>query len=185
VKISTLVVLDMETGHVLKREWYEYTGPVEKFCGGPTSQQNTAADQTQALSSAELQQFQTGSAVTNPFYTNMVTNPQQNPALAQQYGQQKAQLAGQNAGYGAALPSGFAAQENTDLGEAQAKAQAGNMQAEQMAGAQGLNPQAAAGTAVGANQSVMQAPLGNSFWSNLIGGLIQGGSQMGSAYLGA
>ena len=92
-------------------------------------------------------------------------------------------MAAQNAGYGGALPSGFAAQENTDLGENEAQAQANGMFGRQLQGAQLLNPQAAAGTALSGANSVMQAPLQNNFWSNLLGGLIQGGSQVGSAAL--
>ena len=36
--------------------------------------------------------------------------------------------------------------------------------------------QGASGTAVGANQSIMQAPLQNNFWSNLVGGIVKGAS---------
>lgn len=152
------------------------------MCGGPSQQQKDAATSTANLSNAETAQFQQGSAVTTPFYSNLVTNPGQDPALAQQFGQAKAQQAGRNAGFGGALPSGFAEQENTDMAENYAKTQANDMFGRQMAGAQGLNPQAAAGTAVGANQSILQAPLQNNFWSDLVGGLIQGGSQVGAGY---
>ena len=153
------------------------------MCGGPTDQQKQAATAATNLTNQEAAQYAAGTAVTTPFYSNLVNNPQQNPQLAQQYGQQKAQLASRNAGYGGALPSGFAEQQNTDLNESEAQAQANSMFGRQVAGAQGLNPQQAAGTALQGANSVMQAPLQNNFWSNLLGGLISGGSQLGSAYM--
>jgi hypothetical protein len=51
------------------------------------------------------------------------------------------------------------------------------LQAQQQAklqGAQGLNPLAPASAAQGGNQSIMNAPLQNNFWSNLIGGMLGG-----------
>lgn len=118
-------------------------------------------------------QFQTGSAVTNPFYTNLVNNPGQNPQLAQQYGQQKAALASTDAGFGGALPSGFEAQQKLDLGEGYAQAQDQSMLNRQLAGAQGLNPLAAGSAAQTGNASVFNSQaLQNNFWGNLVGGLI-------------
>src|SRR5579864_1795773 len=114
MKIYTKVVMDMETGQVLEGFSYEYEGPIEFFCGGPTQQQKDAATQTAALDKALAGQFTTGTAITNPFFSNLVTNPGQNPQLAQQYGMQKAGLAARDAGFGGALPSGFEAQQQLD-----------------------------------------------------------------------
>jgi hypothetical protein len=158
------------------------------MCGGPTQQQKDAATQTAALDKQLAGQFATGSAVTNPFFSNLVTNPGQNPQLAQQYGMQKAQLAASDAGFGGALPSGFAAQQKMDLGENYAQTQDASMFGRQMAGAQGLNPLASAQTAQSGNNSILQAPLQNNFWSNLVGGLvgaIPGMGGIGGAISGA
>ena len=45
VRISPRVVVDIESGKVLYREAYEYSGPVELACGGPSSQQTQAANE--------------------------------------------------------------------------------------------------------------------------------------------
>jgi hypothetical protein len=172
MRCNTRVVIEIETGRVISRDSYEYHGPLVRACGGPTAQQNAAASSTAALDTSLSNQFNTGTAITNPFFSSLVSNPQQNPQLAQQYGQQKAQLAANNAGYGSALPSGFAAAENTQLGESYDQAQAQSMFGRQLAGAQGLNPLGAATAAQSGNNSIMQAPLSNNFWSNLVGGLI-------------
>jgi hypothetical protein len=144
------------------------------MCGGPSAQQNAAAASQTQLDQSLANQFNTGSAVTNPFFSNLVKNPGQNPQLAQQYGMQKAGLASKAAGYGGALPSGFEAQQQADLGENYAQAQDSSMLQRQLAGAQGLNPLGAASAAQSGNNSIMQAPLQNNFWSNVVGGLISG-----------
>lgn len=103
--------------------------------------------------------------------------------LGQQIGQQKAQMKNQDAGYGAALPSGFEKAQETRLDanaaesfdQNQQNLILQNLQAKQ-AGAQGLNPLASGATAIQGNNQIMNAPLGNSFWSNLIGGILGSGA---------
>jgi hypothetical protein len=152
------------------------------MCGGPSPEQKAAAASQSALDQQLAQQFKTGSAVTNPFFSNLVTNPGQNPQLAQQYAQQKAGLAARDAGFGSALPSGFEAQQELDLGENYAQAQDNSMFQRQLTGAQGLNPLGAASAAQSGNTSIMQAPLQNNFWSNVVGGLISGAGNIPFAF---
>jgi hypothetical protein len=156
------------------------------MCGGPTQEQKDAAKANADLANTELGQYKAGTAVTTPFYSSQVTNPEQDPALATQYGIQKAQMKARNAGYGSALPSGFEAQQEADLGEQYGRAQDENMYARRMAGAAGLNPQASAGVASGTNSGIFNSTaLQNNFWGNLINGVIRGGAQVGSAALAA
>jgi hypothetical protein len=171
------------------------------MCGGPTqSQKNAAASQAQisaenqalgdqALSGA-LPFYQQEAQQGLPYFAQQANYS--TSALAQQINQAKANENAKMAGYGGALPSGFAQANDRDLDIAGANAQDQNMlqllaaqQAAKQAGAAGEVGigQGAMGTAAGANQSIMQAPLQNNFWSNLIAGLVQGGSQMGSAAL--
>lgn len=152
------------------------------MCGGPSQQQKDAAASQSQLDQQLAGQFKTGSAVTNPFFSGLVTNPGQNPQLAQQYGMQRAQEASADAGFGAALPSGFATAEKNRLGENYAQAQDNSMFQRQLTGAQGLNPLGAASAAQSGNQSIMQAPLQNNFWSNVVGGLISGAGNIPFAF---
>jgi hypothetical protein len=197
VRVTTKIVWDIETGTVLHHDFFEYEGPVIRGCGGPSSQQSAAATSQANLSNAELAEFQKNSAQTDPFYANVLANGI--PGMAQQQQYSTSDLAGQInqakanektklAGFGSALPSGFAEQESADIGAKGAQAFDQNQLsllsqqfAAKMAAAQGLNPQASASGASGANQSILQAPLQNSFWSNLISGLIQGGSKVAAA----
>lgn len=180
--VNTRTVISIETGEVIECVGYEYVGPIDLACGGPTDDQKKAASNTTALSSDELANYQAGTKVTTPFYDNLTTNPGQDPALAQQYGVQKAQQDANFAGYGDALPSGFATAAKTRMGEDYARTQDAGMLNRQLTGAQGLNPQQSAQTAVAGNQSVMNAPLQNNFWTNLVGGLIAGGSKAATAF---
>lgn len=172
------------------------------MCGGPSSQQKQAASSQAALSQEELQALQQTLPGATSFYSQeakaglpyfAAQSQYATSNLAQQIAQQKANLARQNAGFGGALPSGFAAQENRDLDLGGAQAFDQNMlnllaqqEAAKRSGAAGLAAIASGSgsTAAGANQSIMNAPLQNNFWSNLISGVIQGGAQAGSAYLG-
>lgn len=142
------------------------------MCGGPSAEQKQAAALQGQLDQTLANQFQYGSGVTNPFFSSLVTNPGQDPALAQQYGMQKAGLRSKAAGYGGALPSGFEASQERDLGESYAQAQDNSMLQRRLTGAQGLNPLGAASAATTGNNAIFQAPLQNNFWSNLVGGLI-------------
>lgn len=99
-------------------------------------------------------------------------------SIAKDINQQQAMMKNRLAGEGEALPSGFAESASRDLAEGGAQAfdqnQLGLMQQNEqakMAGAAGLNPMASATAAQSGNNSIMQAPLQNNFWSNLIGGM--------------
>lgn len=172
--------------------------------GGPSSEQRNAAQSqanlSNQLSSDFGQQFQFQQAQqqkANPFYTGLMN--QGSPYYANQidamsgnnaraFQPAAAQLnrsLGQNAN---ALPSGFATGARTDLASNQARAfdqQLGGAQQQNLAvrqgGAAGLlgqaqiaNPTAYSGQAVGANQSIMQAPLASPGLSGLLGGLAGG-----------
>jgi hypothetical protein len=170
------------------------------MCGGPTQQQKAAAASTAQLTGDEVTQFEQGSAATNPFYEGVIANGIPGLGAQQQYSTSdlagninaaKANLAGKEAGYGSALPSGFAQQEQADVGIGGAQAFDQNQLsllaqnfAAKMGAAQALNPQQAASTAVGGNQSILQAPLQNNFWGNLVGGLVQGAGNIPFAFSG-
>ena len=135
-------------------------------------------------------QFKTGSAVTTPFYTNLVQqglpyfgaeSQYATSDLARQANQAKATMRNRLAGFGRALPSGFAEASDRAFDADTARAFDSNqrdllmqnLQAK-LVGAQGLNPLAAGSAALGGNQSIMNAPLRNTFWSNLVGGVLGG-----------
>lgn len=160
------------------------------MCGGPSQAQTNAANSQSNLTNQLASQFQTGSQVTNPYYTSLVQNglPYFNAQtqystsdLGQQIGQQQAQQKAQMAGYGAALPSGFATSAATDLqgqgAEAFDQNQMQMLQANeqaQLAGAQGLNPLAAGSAALQGNNSLMNsaATQANNFWGNMMAGML-------------
>lgn len=191
----------METLEVLERREFDYDGPVALACGGPTQQQKQAATSTTNIDTQLANDIGTNLPLTNSFYGNMMLGglPYFNQEsqystsdIAKQLNDAKAAMAAKNAGYGGALPSGFAAAEDTGLDEDAMQAfdqnqmnlLQQNTQAK-VAGAQGLNPLAAGQTAITGANSVMQAPLQNNFWTNLIGGLLGAGTSLGSAVLGA
>lgn len=188
MRVTTRLVIDIETGSVVAHEFYDYDGPVDRCCGGPSQQQKDAAASQSALDQQLAQQFKTGSAVTNPFYSNLVTqglpyfgqqSQYSTSDIAQQLNKAKAGVSNRLAGYGSALPSGFAEAEKTGLDESAMQDfdqnQLGllqqNLQAK-MAGAAGLNPLGTASAATSGNNAIMQAPLQNNFWSNLVGGIV-------------
>jgi hypothetical protein len=172
--------------------------------GGPSqAQQNAAqaqADLSKQLGDVFGQQFQFQQAQqqkANPFYTGLMQQglpymSNLTDALsgntAQAFAPARAQLErslGQNVN---ALPSGFATGARSDLAANQARAfdqslqgaQGANLQARQQ-GASGLlgqaqiaNPTAYSGQAIGANQSIMQAPLASPGLGGLLGGLAGG-----------
>jgi hypothetical protein len=173
------------------------------MCGGPSQQQKDAATAQANLSSTEAGIAKQDQAAAFPVLSDQAKNglpffqaesQYATSNLAKQVNQQKAQLAARNAGYGGALPSGFAESENRDLASSAAENfdqnQLGLLQAQQQAkvGAAGAllgQQQGSSSTAATANNTIMQAPLQNNFWSNLVQGIIRGGAQVGSAYVGA
>jgi hypothetical protein len=204
MRITTRAVFDIETGKLLERESYEYSGPVEMGGGGPSSQQTAAASSQANLNSqlsnayGQQQQFsQAQQAKVNPFYTqNMQQGLPYYSQLtdsaggtnAQAFAPARAQLEQTLGQQGNALPSGFATQARTDLADQQGQAfdqslqgaQGAQFQAKQ-AGAAGLmgqqqlaNPTGYSGQAVSGNQSIMQAPLATPSIGADIGGALGG-----------
>lgn len=200
MRITTRAVFDIETGIVLLRESYEYFGPVDFACGGPSQSQKDAANAQANLASTEAGIASSNEAIAQPFFANEVQNglpyfgaesQYSTSNLADQVNQQKAMQKANLSGYGDALPSGFAESANRDLSVGGAKAfdqnqlallqqqqQAKNAAAGTLLGQQ----QTAASTAGGANTSVMNAPLQNNFWSNVVQGVIGGAANTPFAF---
>jgi hypothetical protein len=169
-------------------------------CGGPSSQQKQAASSQAQLSAEELATLNQTLPTATSFYANEVAqglpyfaqeSQYSTSNLAKQINQARAAQKAKLAGYGGALPSGFASASDRDmaLGGAEAFDQnflnlLNQQQAAKQAGAGGLTGIAstAGGTAAGANQSIMQAPLQNNFWSNLVSGLVQGAGNIPFAF---
>lgn len=172
--------------------------------GGPSDAQNQAAAAQAQLSNQLGQAFQQNEAfkekqqaAVNPFYTQMMNQglpyySQLTDAAAgtnaQAFAPARAQLEKQLGQSSNALPSGFAMGARSDLAANQARSfdqqlqqnQGAQFQARQQ-GASGLlgqaqiaNPTAYSGQAVGANQSIMQAPLASPGLGGLLGGLTGG-----------
>ncbi len=59
--VNTKVVIDMNSGEILSKEGFEYTGPVEQFCGGASSEQK----EMQAL---QIQAYQTALSQTKEVF---------------------------------------------------------------------------------------------------------------------
>jgi|SRR6185437_11407168 len=172
--------------------------------GGPSAAQSNAANAQANLSNqlgqafGQQQQFmQAQQNKVNPFYTQMMNQGlPYNAALqdstsgtnAQAFAPARAQLEQQIDQMGNAAPSGFAQQARQNLSAQQARGfdqtqmqnLGANLQARQQ-GASGLlgqaqiaNPTAYSGQAVGANQSIMGAPLASPGLGGLFGGLSGG-----------
>lgn len=172
--------------------------------GGPSQQQQAAADSQTALNNQLGQTFGKQEAFSeaqqnkvNPFYSQMLNEGLPYKAnltdsmsgnTANAFAPARAQLErslGQSAN---ALPSGFATGARTDLASQQGRAfdqqlqgaQGANLQARQQ-GAAGLlgqaqiaNPTAYSGQATAGNQAVMNAPLAKPGLGGLLGGLAGG-----------
>jgi len=158
------------------------------MCGGPTQQQKQAAATTTDLAKEQAAQYKKYSALTDPFYASVLSGglpyfgqeaQYGTSDIAKQINQARANYLGRMAGYGDALPSGFAEAGERDISESGAQAFDQNMMnlmqqnfLAKMGAAQALNPFQAAGGATSAGQAVMQAPLQNNFWSNVVGGAL-------------
>ncbi len=167
------------------------------MCGGPSKEQKAAAASQADLDKQLADQFKTGSAVTNPFYTNLINKGDPNfnaesqyatSSIAKDVNQQQAMMKNRLAGEGSALPSGFAESAMRDMQESGAQSfdqgQLALMQQQEqmkLAGAAGLNPLAKGMAAQGGNQSIMQAPLKNDFWSNVILTMMGNANKAGQA----
>lgn len=172
--------------------------------GGPSQQQKNAAnaqaqlEQQMSSNANQQQQFLSGvQGQVSPFFSNQMQNglpyynnlvDQAGGTTAQAFAPAKAQLEQQLGQSPNALPSGFAQQARTDLATQQAKAydqslvgaqqqQYGARQqgAAGLMGAAGLNNASQLyGSASGANQSIMNAPLASPGLGGLLGGLAGG-----------
>lgn len=191
--ISTKVIIDIESLAVLHRESYEYSGPVDRLCGGDALAQSKKDAAAQALQSQkDLTKIATDrNAVQQPFETNLVKNgldylPQlldyNNGTVAQSFKPAEADLNRRISSGGSALPDGFATQSRTDLESNKAKAfdqtrvaaLQSNEQAKEGAAAQ-LNPLGYYGSAGSSGSSVLTAPpVQSSGLSNIFGGALAG-----------
>lgn len=172
--------------------------------GGPSSEQRQAAAAQASLSNELGSAFKQNEAFkeaqqakVNPFYTQMMNQglPYFSSLMdassglnAQAFAPARAQLERQLGQSANALPSGFAMGARNDLAANQARSYdqqlqqnlGAQFQARQQ-GASGLlgqaqiaNPTSYSGQAVGANQSIMQAPLASPGLGGLLGGLAGG-----------
>lgn len=170
------------------------------MCGGPPKEVKDAANSQRDLTDTAAANYKAGTAITTPFYSKQVQeglpyfNAESQYAtsnLAHQANIAKTQMKAKRAGYGNALPSGFAEGADrafdADVAHAFDRNQSDLLQQQQAAkerAAAGLNPNAQASLAMGGNSSISQMPLQNNFWGNLVGGIVQGGSRVASAYAG-
>ena len=174
-----------------------------RICGGPTQQQKDAATSQTNLNKQQFDESAKNNAITDPIFTQEAQgglpffqqeSQYSTSDLGRQASIQQAQLKARNAGFGGALPSGFAESQNRDFAASTAenfdqnqmgllqRNQAEKDQAAALLSGKGTQ---AAGIATQGNNAVMQAPLQNNFWGNLVQGIVAGGSQMGAAKLGA
>lgn len=193
MRISTRVVIDIETSQVLARDWFEYEGPIERGCGGDAlAGQKQAAANAQAQAAAQQAAIaQQRNSVQQPFEENLIKNglpylPQlldySSGTVAQSYAPQKAALNRSLAGFGSNLPSGFATQSQTDMDSNEANAQDQNTinalqqnEATKENAAAQLNPLGYYQSSNGANQSILSAPpVAQGGVGNFIGGLASG-----------
>jgi hypothetical protein len=193
MRISTRVVIDVETGAVLERESREYEGPVLSCCGGDAlagakqaaaKQQADAATQMAAIAKSR-------NDVQQPFEENLVKNglgylPQMidytGGTLAKSEAPQRAAMNRNLAGFGDTLPSGFKTQTQTDFDTQEGglfdqnviNALNINEAAKENAAAQ-LNPLGYYTGSTGATGSVLSAPpVQSGGIGNFLGGAASG-----------
>ncbi len=191
MRISTRVVVDIQTLEVLERESYEYNGPLEKCCGGDSlaAQKKQEANQQVQLNQYMMDLMKRYQGQTTPFWTsrlqgglpffNQLTD-YGNGILAHAYLPARAQMERQMAGFGDTLPSGFkqGMEMNFDENEGQAfdeqqlNAMMMNEQAKQEAAAN-LNPFQPAQIGSSSAGSVLGAPPVNAGgFGNFLGGAL-------------
>jgi len=193
MRISTRVVIDIETDEVIARESFEYEGPAFFFCGGDAlaGQKQTAANQQIQEQQQLMDLFQNYQKQTSPFWTSRLQNglPYFNQltdytsgTLAKSFAPVRAGLNRQLSGFGETLPSGMKEQLNTNLdaqeGEAfdqnQVQALSANENTKEAAAAS-LNPFQPAQLATGAGGSVLSAPpVQSGGVGNFLGGAVSG-----------
>ena len=187
------------------RDEFEYKGPLALCGGGPSKQQNQAADRQGQLSEEEAALARTEQAsrdklrgIATPFYGDLMNNwpDYTNAELdyaggtnARAFAPAKAALL-QRLQSTNGLPSGYRDQALTDFDENRATAYDNSLsgiyadrQAAKERGAAGItnlisgyNPSAYYGGAEGANQSILNANLRKPGVGGIIGGVIGGGA---------
>ncbi len=193
MRISTKVVMDMETLEVTERHCYEYAGPIEKCCGGDSlaPEKKQEAQSQVALNNALQQGYTQRNNAQTPFLLNRMNNglPYFNDlidfnggTLARAAAPQRASLLRNLSGFGDTLPSGFKEQALGDFNANLARGFDDNIvqalnsnEATKENAANMLNPLGYATGASGAAGSVLSAPPVNSGgFGNFVGGLASG-----------
>lgn len=193
MKITTKLIVDIETGTVLARDWYEYEGPIAKLCGGDAlSGDKEAAAKSQAeLASTQAALANKTAGTYIPFFSDLAKNgldfmPQledySKGTIAQSFAPAKAQQARQLAGFGDTLPDGFKQQSQDNLNASEGQAfdqnQVQNLEMNQAAktsAASALNPGQFFSGATAGNQSILGAqPVNSGGVGNFIGGAVSG-----------
>lgn len=193
MRISTKIVLDVESGVVIARESYEYDGPVAKCCGGDSlaNQKKQAAQSEIDLNNALQAGYTQRNNAQTPFLMDRMANglpyfndliDYKSGTLARAAAPERASLLRNLAGFGDTLPSGFKEGEIGDFNANLARGfddqivQALNAnEATKENAANMLNPLGYAAGATGAGGSVLSAPpVYSGGFGNFVGGLASG-----------
>lgn len=193
MRITTKLVIEIESGVLLAREFYEYDGPVERACGGDAlaGQKQQAATNNAQLSGEQASLANQEAGTYTPFFSNIAKNglsfmPQledySKGTVAQSFAPAQAAQQRSLAGFGDTLPSGFKQQQETNLdaqeGSAFDQNQVQNLLMNQQAktqAASALNPAQFFSGATGANQSILgAAPVNSGGVGNFLGGALSG-----------
>lgn len=193
MRVSTRIVIDIETGQILARDSYEYHGSVEKCCGGDAlagAKQQEANQQIQLNQQmmSMMHQYQDAS---QPFLMDQLKNglpffnqltDYSKGTLATAEAPQRAALNRSLSSFGDTLPSGFKEQANTNFDVAQGHAfdqdMVSNLLQQQNAkerAASALNPLGPASLGSSTAGSVLSAPpVQAGGVGNFLGGAVSG-----------
>ena len=191
MRVTTKITVDIESGEVLEHFWYEYTGPVDRACGGdalaPAKQQE--AQSQVALNNALQTGYTQRNNAQTPFLMDRMKNGLpyfndlidfNNGTLARAAAPQRASLLRGLSGFGDTLASGFKEGVIGDFNANLARqfddsmvSALGQNEATKENAANMLNPLGYAGAATGAAGSVLSAPPVNTGgFGNFMGGLV-------------
>lgn len=193
MRVTSKIIIDIETGTVLAHDWFEYQGPVVFCCGGDAlAGAKQAAAKQQADASSQMAAIaKSRNDVQQPFEEGLVKNglpylPQMldysGGILAKSEAPQRAAMNRNLSGFGDTLPSGFKTQTQTDFGAKEgglfdANVISGLQQNEatkENAAAQ-LNPLGYYTGSSGANSSILSAPpVQSGGVGNFLGGAASG-----------
>lgn len=193
MRISTRVVIDIETSQVLARDSFQYDGPIDRGCGGDAlaGQKQQAAKEQADAAAQQAAIAKSRNDVQQPFETNLVKNglpylPQlldySSGTLAKSYAPARAAMNRNLAGFGDVLPSGFKTQTDTDFSSNEANAFDTNTinalqqnEATKENAAAQLNPLGYYQGSTGANSSILSAPaVSTGGIGNFLGGAASG-----------